>query len=222
MKRASSAGGPGDEGEEGERDGRGPRVPARRRARARPRRRPRARPDADALFKSPDAKAKQASPGGNGATKSAKKLRGKVLPATTAARTKRKRSADAQKRLGEVQEDLDSNWAEGGMRIPKFVEPLRFRRVNEGMLLLGVIKEVREAEALVSLPNNLTRLGGGGAEVSDELSELIEAALEDEDAEGPGPRGLPARRHAGPLRCSRPRPSSRGSRAATTRTSPCR
>ncbi len=30
------------------------------------------------------------------------------------------------------------------------------RQVNEGMLLLGIVKEVREADALVSLPNNLT------------------------------------------------------------------
>ena len=183
MKRASSAGGPGERAKKASATGEAPAFPRGAGARA-PKEAAARRPDADALFKSPDAKAKQASPGGNGATKSAKKLRGKVLPATTAARTKRKRSADAQKRLGEVQEDLDSNWAEGGMRIPKFVEPLRFRRVNEGMLLLGVIKEVREAEALVSLPNNLTGWVEVG-EVSDELSELIEAALEDEDAEVP-------------------------------------
>jgi hypothetical protein len=29
-------------------------------------------------------------------------------------------------------------------------------QINEGMLLLGMVKEVREAEALISLPNNLT------------------------------------------------------------------
>ena len=202
MKRASS------EGESGKKPkkpsvaseapafprGAGPRAPKEAGAAAR-------RPDADALFKSPDAKAKQAAaPGGDGAKKKdSKKFRGKVLPATTAARAKRKKSVDAQKRLGEEQEDLDSNWAEGGMRIPKFVEPLRFRKVNEGMLLLGVIKEVREAEALVSLPNNLTGWVEVG-EVSDELSELIEAALEDEDAEVPA---LEDYLHVGmPVRCA--------------------
>ena len=29
-------------------------------------------------------------------------------------------------------------------------------QINAGMLLMGIIKEVREADALVSLPNNLT------------------------------------------------------------------
>ena len=141
------------------------------------------RPDSDTLFKSGDAKASK-SPGGADAVKKDNTFRGKSIKATTATRTKRKRSVDAQKRLGEKQEDLDSNWADGGMRIPKFVEPLRFRKVNEGMLLLGVIKEVRDAEALVSLPNNLTGWVEVG-EVSDELSELIETALEEEDAEVP-------------------------------------
>jgi len=52
------------------------------------------------------------------------------------------------------------------------------------MLLLGVVKEVREAEALIALPNNLS----GWVEVdqvSDELESLIEESLEDEDAEPP-------------------------------------
>ena len=140
------------------------------------------RPDADTLFKSSDAKAKEKN--GGDAAKKDNRFRGKVVKATTATRTKRKRSVDAIRRQGEQQEDLDGNWAEGGMRIPKFVEPLRFRKVNEGMLLLGVIKEVREAEALVSLPNNLTGWVEVG-EVSDELSELIETSLEDDDAEPP-------------------------------------
>ncbi len=29
-------------------------------------------------------------------------------------------------------------------------------QINAGMLLMGIIKEVREADALISLPNNLT------------------------------------------------------------------
>jgi len=120
MKRASSE---GDSGKKFKKPsvaseapafprGAGPRAPKETGAAAR-------RPDADALFKSPDAKAKQAAaPGGDGAKKKdSKKFRGKVLPATTAARVKRKKSMDAQKRLGEEQEDLDSNWAEGGMRV---------------------------------------------------------------------------------------------------------
>ena len=139
------------------------------------------RPDGDTLFKSGETKGK-ASPGGD--AKKSNKFRNKVIKPTTATRTKRKREVNAVRKQGEVQEDLDSNWAEGGMRIPKFVEPLRFRKINEGMLLLGVIKEVREAEALVSLPNNLTGWVEVG-EVSDELSELIETALEDDDAEAP-------------------------------------
>eukprot|EP00961_Rhodomonas_salina_P195045 2633410-Rhodomonas_salina.1 len=70
------------------------------------------------------------------------------------------------------------------MRIPREVKPLRFKNVNEGMFLAGVVKEVREAEALVSLPNNLT----GWVEVdhvSDELNELIESTLEDDEADAP-------------------------------------
>ena len=155
------------------------------------------RPD-DTLFKSGAEKAKGASAAGDGPRKETK-FRGKAAKPTTATRMKRKRSEDAVKRQGGVQEDLDSNWAEGGMRIPKFVEPLRFRKVNTGMLLLGVIKEVREAEALVSLPNNLT----GWVEVdevSDELSELIETSLDDDDAEPPA---LEDYLHVGmPVRCA--------------------
>ena len=141
------------------------------------------RPDADTLFKSADEKKKDAVKKEEAARKD-NRFRGKVVKATTATRSKRKRSDNELKKQGMVQEDLDSNWADGGMRIPKFVEPLRFRKINEGMLLLGVIKEVREAEALVSLPNNLTGWVEVG-EVSDELSELIETSLEDEDAEAP-------------------------------------
>ena len=52
------------------------------------------------------------------------------------------------------------------------------------MLLLGMVREVRESEALISLPNDLT----GWVEVdqiSDELNAVIEAALDDDDTEAP-------------------------------------
>eukprot|EP00960_Hanusia_phi_P054723 762756-Hanusia_phi.AAC.1 len=108
-----------------------------------------------------------------------KKRRGKALKASTAKRTKLRRQDERRMRHGDQQEE-----AVDSMKMPKFVEPLRFKKLNVGMILCGYVKEVRQADATVSLPNNLT----GWVEIdeiSDELSTVLEEALEDEEAEAP-------------------------------------
>ncbi|KAJ1472002.1 hypothetical protein T484DRAFT_1842036 [Baffinella frigidus] len=144
------------------------------------------------LFKSEGARENQEAAAAELA-KEKKKIRGKNLKATTAKRTARAKSDAKLTRGGEETEDLGDAWSEREMKLPKVVEPLRFKKVNEGMLLLGVnegmlllgvvkevreavnegmlllgvVKEVREAEALISLPNNLS----GWVEVDQEVRE---------------------------------------------------
>lgn len=75
------------------------------------------------------------------ATSAKKKKKGKDAKASGAKRAAIKRKDDRM-RYDDVDPDLFGSDRFNSDKLPRSVEPLKFKKINEGMFLMGVVKEV--------------------------------------------------------------------------------